>query len=193
MHKKNYRQRWLGLLLLSRQRIQRGRRLDERAVDVHGPLVEQPRLAAELDRALKEVFEDLGAQSGAELGEDAMVRGRLVDVVTEEPVVAEVKPHLLGQPSLRGNAVEVADQQQLEEDDRVDRWLPGVAGERAAERPHEGEVDRRRDAAQQVVLGDQSFERELVIELGLESSLTHHGLPPWWQAGPISIMSAIRS
>ena len=70
-----------------------------------------------------------------------MVRRWLVKVVAEKPAIGQVQAELARQPPLRGDAVEVADEQHLEEDDRVDGGPAGVAVERTAKGPDEGEVD----------------------------------------------------
>ncbi len=52
-----------------------------------------------------------------------------------------------------------------------------MAVEGAAEGPDEGEVDGLNDAAEQVVLGDELVERELVVEPLGDVAATHHACP----------------
>jgi hypothetical protein len=49
------------------------------------------------------------------------------------------------------------------------------------QRIDEGEVDDFSDAAEEMVMGDEAVAGELVVELGSEPAVAHHGLlPPFW-------------
>jgi hypothetical protein len=153
-------------------------------------------LPAELDRLSEELLKHATAQTSTCFGEDAVVRRRYIEVVTEEPAIAQVQADLVGQAPLGGDAVEVADEQHLEDDDRVDRGLAGVAVVGTAKRAHEGEVDAFGDTSQQMVAGYKPIKRELIVKLGLELTLSHHGLASSQLGGhqrPISIILLIRS
>ena len=125
----------------------------ERAVNVDRTLLHEACLPAELDRLPEELFEHVVAEARACFREDAVVGRRQIDVVAQEPAVAQVQAHLFGQTPFGCDAVEVAQQEHLEDDDRIDGWLPGVAVVGTAEWPDEGEVDGFGDAPQQMVLG----------------------------------------
>ncbi len=119
--------------------------------------LERPRLQVApprgLNRLTKELLEHVVTEARPCLREHAVVWRRQIEVVAQEPVVAQVQAHLLGQAPFGRDAVEVAQQQHLEDDDRIDGWLTGVAVVGAAEGPDEGEVDGASDAPQQMVLG----------------------------------------
>jgi hypothetical protein len=57
--------------------------------------------------------------------------------------------------------MEVADEQHLEEDDRVDGWPARVTIERTALGPDEGEAGGAADQAQQVIVRDDTVQGEL--------------------------------
>ena len=64
----------------------------------------------------------------------------------------QVQAEFARKAPFRGNPVEVADEEHLEENDWVDGWATGVAVKRSAQRPDEGEVDDVRDQSEQVVI-----------------------------------------
>jgi hypothetical protein len=93
---------------------------DERAVYVDRSFGQKACLPAEVDRLTEELFKHFTAQSGPRLGEDAVVRRRFVEVVAQEPAVSQMQTDLLRKPPFGGDAIEVAHQQHLEDDQRVD-------------------------------------------------------------------------
>jgi hypothetical protein len=86
-----------------------------------------------------------------------VIRRRLVEVVAEKPAIGQIQAELARQSTLRSDAVEVADEQHLEDHDGVDGRLTGVTVERLAEATDEGEVDTFSDATKQVIFGDQAL------------------------------------
>ena len=96
----------------------------------------------------EELLEHFAAQPGARLGADAMVWRRHIEIVAQKPAVSQMQAHLLSQAPFRSDAVEVTDEQHLENDDRVERWLAGMAVERSAKAPDEGEINRSGNAVQ---------------------------------------------
>ena len=77
-------------------------------------------MPAKLDGLSEELLKHATAQTSTRLGEDAVVGRRDIEVVTEEPALAQVQVDLRGQASLGRDAVEVANEQHLEDDDGVD-------------------------------------------------------------------------
>src|SRR5215469_18752729 len=76
--------------------------------------------------------------------------------------------------ALGGDAVEVAEERHPEDDDRVDGGLARMTVEARGHPTHEGEVDGRSHAPQEVVLGHARFETELVVQLADQCLPPHH-------------------
>jgi len=132
---------------------------------------------AQLDRLTKELLEHFPAEASSRFRENAMVGRRHIEVVTEKQAIPQMHAHLLGQAPFRSDAVEIANEHDLENDDRVDGWLTRVAVVGTTEGSDKGEVDGGSDATQQVIWGYEPVEGEVVVvELGVGILLTHHEL-----------------
>jgi hypothetical protein len=91
-----------------------------------------------------------------------VVRERLEEVIAQVPAHRETigdHPHEL---PLASQVLEEHHQLQFEEDDRVDGGPTSIRVERTHQIPHEREIEPSFQAAVEVVLWDQVFEREVL-------------------------------
>src|SRR5260370_25509776 len=96
------------------------------------------------------------------LRERRVVRHFLIKLKPSEPSIREVHPHLFHQAPLAGDAVQVSDQQNSEEQLRIDRRPAGVAIKLADLIPHKTEIDMRIDEPEQVTCRDVLLQTEVV-------------------------------
>jgi len=104
---------------------------------------------------LEEVFKYPHAEASPGFGKDAMIRYVFIQVITEKPSVGHINLNLPHQPSFRGNTIKVADEECLEEDNRVYGWLAGAAVIGSGQCINEGEIDGFMYLAKKMILRDK--------------------------------------
>lgn len=112
---------------------------------------------AELHRLIEKGLKDIGTKADSRLGQDAVVGYLFVKVVAQKPAVGEIILDFVHETALGSDAVEVANEQRLEEDNRVDGRLAGVAVVRVRQFVDEREVDCVSDAAKEVIPSNEPF------------------------------------
>lgn len=86
----------------------------------------------------------------------------LIEPDPREPAIRQVHADLFHQPPLAGDAVEIANQENAQQNLRVDRRPAGVAVVGPQARAHETEINLALDQPQQMGLRNMVFEFEVI-------------------------------
>lgn len=109
----------------------------------------------------------VGEAAPSVLPDHGGIRDAVREPAAQKPPVGDIDGYLLDEPPLTPDPEQVADEQHLEQDLRLDRRAAVVfAAVRAADLVDEGEVDDRIDPSEQVAFGHEFFDCD---ELGLSA------------------------
>ena len=114
----------------------------------------------------------------ASLGQHAVVGNGLGQLVAEKPAPGQIESRLLAELALTPDVEEVAEQMQLEDDDRIHGGLAGPTVVGSCQAAHELEIHAGDDLPEDVLARDGVIQREADIELRLGRLATHHGQAP---------------
>jgi hypothetical protein len=90
------------------------------------------------------------------------MRNLLIESESREPTPSQMHAQLFHQPALAGDAVEIADQQNAQQQLGIDRRSTGLAVAVFQLLPHKLEADVLVDQPQQMVFGNLIFQPEVV-------------------------------
>jgi len=102
------------------------------------------------------------------------MRDLLIKAQTREPAPRQVHAQFLDQFALAANAVEIADQQNAQQQLRINRRSTGLTVAVLQLSPHELKTDVLLDEPQQMVLGNLIFQEEIVEQRFRAVVLPHH-------------------
>ena len=104
------------------------------------------------------MLKHLHAKTSPGFGKNTVVRDGFIQVITEKPSAGHIDLDPLHQTTFSGYTVKVADEESLEEDNRIHGWLAGVAVVGSGEGINEGEIDGFRDLLKKMILRDETVE-----------------------------------
>ena len=96
------------------------------SVNVDRPLAKQSGLTAELNGVLKELLENIHAESAPGFGQYAVVGYEFIEVIAQEPAIGQVNLYFIHEPPFGCDAIEIPNEHCLEDDHRIDGGLAGV-------------------------------------------------------------------
>jgi hypothetical protein len=108
------------------------------------------------------------------LGERGMMRYLLIEPQPGEPPPRQVHAQFFHQLALAGNAVEIADQQNAQQQLRINRRSTRLTVAVFQLLPHKLEADVLVDQPQQMMLGNLIFQAEVVEQRFGTGVLSHH-------------------
>jgi hypothetical protein len=124
--------------------LQPGARADQGAIGEHLVARDQPRILTLADDLAAAGLGDGHPEPAARLRPPRVSRGRLIQVIAQNPPEGQVAPDLRGPPPLAGAGGQGADQGQLAQHHRVNAGLAGMAIEAGRLPAHDGAPRRRR-------------------------------------------------
>src|SRR5215470_5749917 len=108
------------------------------------------------------------------LGERRVMRNLLIEAETGEPAPGQVHAQLFHQLALARDAVQIANQQNAQQQLGVDGWPSGVALGILQLRSHEIEADVPIDQAQQMIFRNLILKAEVVKQRLRAGVMSHH-------------------
>ncbi len=150
--------------------------------------VDEARLHALSHHPLKEPLKNFPAPPGPRLGQHALVRHFVGEVVTQKPAVIDPHRRHAQQFPLARHVVQKQKQHQFDDDHRVHRFV-AIAPVKARDfRPHEIQAQHLVDPPQRRILRDQPTQVDrLRPHLVLSLVLSHHGNDPRASCAPLWI------
>src|SRR5277367_2794 len=130
-------------------------------------------LPHDLLKQLLEQFRSLKA-SVPVLREGGVMRNLLIETQTGKPAPRQMHAQLFHQLALAGNAVQIANQQNAQQEFGIDRRSPGFAVAVLEPLANKSQADVLVDEPQQVVFGDVLFQFEIVEQRFGTGTLSHH-------------------
>src|SRR5271166_216877 len=130
-------------------------------------------LPHDLLKQLLEQFRRLKA-SVPVLREGGVMRNLLIETQADEPAPCQMHAQLFHQLALAGNAVQIANQQDAQQQFGIDGGTPSLAVAVLEPLTDEGQADVLVDEPQQVVFGDILFQFEIVEQRFGTGMLSHH-------------------
>ena len=103
-----------------------------------------------------------------------VMRNFLIETETSEPAPRKMHAQFLNQLALAADAVQIANQQNAQQQLRIDRWTASFAIAVLQPLAYEAEVDVLINQPQQMILWNLIFQSEVVEQRFRAGVLTHH-------------------
>src|ERR1700736_2525347 len=108
------------------------------------------------------------------LGERGVMRGILIETQTREPAPRQMHAQFFHQLAFAGDAIQIADQQNAQQELRIDRGATSLAVAGSQSLAHKFKTDVLVDQPQQMVFGNLIFQAEVVEQRFSAVVLPHH-------------------